>query len=79
VLLYNNFSLFGKGDSQVFSENRGKAKTVEKPEKLPPSERKIVTKETHQGCLSFAITGFSELSEVLKNRTQLVKKTFLTS
>ena len=30
---------------------------------LPPSERKIVTKETHQGCLSFAITGFSELKK----------------
>ena len=30
---------------------------------LPPSsERKIVTKETHQGCLSFSITAFSELS-----------------
>jgi hypothetical protein len=35
--------------------------TVEKLGNLPPSERKIVTKETHQGCLSFAITGFSEL------------------
>jgi len=35
--------------------------TVEKTGNLPPSERKIVTKETHQGCLSFAITGFSEL------------------
>ena len=27
----------------------------------PSSERKILTRETHQGCLSFAITGFSEL------------------
>jgi hypothetical protein len=35
--------------------------TVEKLGNLPPLERKIVTKETHQGCLSFAITGFSEL------------------
>ena len=26
-----------------------------------PSERKIVTKETPQGCLSFSITAFSEL------------------
>ena len=43
---------------------------------LPLSERKIVTKETHQGCLSFAIIGFSELFEVLKNRTQLGKKLF---
>jgi len=37
--------------------------TVKKPGNLPPSERKIVTKETHQGCLSFAITGFSELKK----------------
>ncbi|MFQ9052087.1 MAG: hypothetical protein ACLR5H_01870 [Oscillospiraceae bacterium] len=39
----------------------GFLETVEKLGNLPPSERKIVTKETHQGCLSFAITGFSEL------------------
>jgi hypothetical protein len=38
-----------------------RSEPVEKLGNLPPSERKIVTKETHQGCLSFAITGFSEL------------------
>ena len=38
-----------------------KTETVEKPGNLPLSERKIVTKETHQGYLSFAITGLSEL------------------
>ena len=54
----------------------GFLETVEKLGNLPPSERKIVTKETHQGCLSFAIIGFSELFEVLKNRTQLGKKLF---
>ena len=32
--------------------------SVEKLRNLPSSERKIVTKETHQGCLSFAITAF---------------------
>ena len=41
----------------------GRAEAVEKLGSLPPSERKIVTKETHQGCLSFAITGFSELKK----------------
>jgi hypothetical protein len=41
----------------------GGGETVEKLGDFPPSERKIVTKETHQGCLSFAITGFSELSK----------------
>jgi hypothetical protein len=35
--------------------------TVEKTGNLPPSERKKVTKETRQGCLSFAVTDFSEL------------------
>ena len=53
----------------------GFLETVEKLGNLPPSERKIVTKETHQGCLSFAITGFQNFL-VLKNRTQLVKKGF---
>ena len=48
---------------------------VGKTGNLPPSERKIVTKETHQGCLSFAITGFSELLSS-ENRTQIVKKVF---
>ena len=45
------------------SRRAGFLETVEKLGNLPPSERKIVTKETHQGCLSFAITGFSELSK----------------
>jgi hypothetical protein len=68
-----------RGTGKFFQKTAEKPRLSKKTEKLPPSERKIVTKETHQGCLSFAITGFSELSEVLKNRTQLVKKTFLTS
>jgi hypothetical protein len=34
---------------------------VGKTGNLPPSERKILTKETHQWCFSFAIAGFSEL------------------
>jgi hypothetical protein len=34
---------------------------VGKTGNLPPSERKMVTKETHHGRLSFAIAGFSEL------------------
>ena len=55
----------------------GPPETVRKAGSPPPSERKIVTKETHQGCLSFSITAFSELfMKVLKMLSQLVKKDF---
>ena len=41
---------------------------------LPPSERKIVTKETHQGCLSFSITHFQDFYGSSENATERVKK-----
>ena len=38
--------------------------------------RKIVTKETQEGCLSFLIISFSELFKVLKNLHRQSKSLF---
>jgi len=38
--------------------------------------RKIVTKETQEGCLSFSIISFPELFEVQENLLRLTKKFF---
>jgi hypothetical protein len=50
--------------------------TVEKTGNLPPSERKIVTKETHQWCFSFAIAGFSEFFSSEKPHAACQKNLF---
>ncbi|WP_300135298.1 hypothetical protein [uncultured Oscillibacter sp.] len=44
--------------------------------KIWKTGRKIATKETQEGCLSFSINRFSELFEVLKNASSLSKKSF---
>ena len=62
------FMVYCKNAEQV-------SETVKRLRDLPSSERKIVTKETHQGCLSFAIIGFWDFLSS-KNRTQNEKIVF---